>query len=201
MLEADRHGRRLDRSAQIAAVSDALADGAAAARYLARALSRTDADGDRTTNLACRSRQPTTIRWSARSGDLPNTGHGRRASCCTTAGSRRSIAQLSAPWRRDCLGRQRCKTSLSRTSCTITSKLSDRTSRSHGAISRHYSGSAIGIGEPALRRLPRSPPAHLRNRCSNLPCHPRVLDLVALDAISTDATAARIAARIVAIGR
>ena len=35
----------------------------------------------------------------------------------------------------------------------------------------------------------------------NLPCHPRVLDLVALDAISTDATAPRIAARIIAIVR
>ena len=34
MLKADPHGWRLDRAAQFAAVSDALADGAAAARDL-----------------------------------------------------------------------------------------------------------------------------------------------------------------------
>jgi hypothetical protein len=33
----------------------------------------------------------------------------------------------------------------------------------------------------------------------DLPCHPKVLDLVALEAITSNATAARIAARIAAI--
>jgi hypothetical protein len=35
----------------------------------------------------------------------------------------------------------------------------------------------------------------------DLPCHPRVLDLIALDAIASNATAARIAARIAATHR
>ena len=67
---------------------------------LPAALSRPRPARDRARIRRCRSKRATTIRWSARSGALPNTGRGRRASCSTTRGLaplERALADGLAP--------------------------------------------------------------------------------------------------------
>ena len=169
MLQADPHAWRLDRSTQFAAVSDALADGIAAARNL-----RT-----RFTDLS-----PEQI---ARELGLPVETDGRRshgridlavcripaaaaAHCALQPRAGPARTQRSpAPAPRNCSAGQRHETSLSPTNYTITSKPFDRTCRSRAATSLPCFELATGTGAPASRRWPRSPPAPLRSRCSTCP--------------------------------
>ena len=76
MLEADVHAWRLDRATQLAAVRDALADGCRAAETL-RARFPISRRMKLPPSLTCRWRRPMAIRWSDRSGGLPNTRRGR----------------------------------------------------------------------------------------------------------------------------
>lgn len=168
MLAADPHAWRLDRAAQLAAVSDALADGAATARNLQARFPGRPRENWRA-NFRCRSRPRTTIQWSARSGDLPNTGRGRHASCFTTADWPRSNTRSRVRWRRDCSAGQRHAMSLSPTNSTIMPKPFDRKRRSRSAISLRCFALATGIGAAALLSWPRSPPAPSRSRCSTCP--------------------------------
>jgi hypothetical protein len=124
------------------------------------------------TSLECLSKFRTTTRWSACSGGLRNTGNGRHASCCIAAGSRHSIEYWLAPRRSEYWGERHWRRSLWRTNCSITPKQPGRARRLRGATNRRYSESAAGIGEPALRRLQRSPPGRLRNRSSTCPVTP-----------------------------
>ena len=102
------------------------------------------------------------------------------------AGSRRSIARLSATWPCDCSGRQRRRMSLSRTSCSIISRRPDRRPRSRGATGRrlfriggwHWRTGIAALAEiaagafaqVAARSALSSPPARSgRTRCHFLP--------------------------------
>jgi hypothetical protein len=171
MLEADPHAWRLDRATQSAAVAEALADGAAVAEdfrarfagLTAQAIARELAVPIEITGRRSR---------SARSGDLPNIGSGRPASCSTAAGSRHWIWRWSTLWQSDCSGARRRKTSLSLMSFSITPKPPDRTPPSLGATGRLCSGLAAGIGAPALRRYRKSRPERLRSRCLICPAIP-----------------------------
>ena len=196
MLEADPHARRLDRAAQFAAVSDALADGAAAAKACGSAFPVSPRKRSRA-SLACRSRRPTTIPWSARSGGLPNTGRGRRALCSTAAGSPRSTRVVGALAAR-LLGQATPQ------DVFIAHELYHHTEaiRSDMPIARRHQPTLLRIGNwrwrTGIAALAEIAAGAFAQSLLDLPCHPKVLDLVAVDAISTDATAARIAARIAA---
>jgi len=82
-------------------------------------------------------------------------------------------------------------------SCTITRRRSDRTCRLRGATSRHISNWPLALAD-RIAALSEIAPEHLRSPLLDLPCHPKVAGSRAVDAISTNAAATRIAARIAA---
>ena len=85
MLKADPHAWRLDRATQLAAVTDALADGVGAARTLRARFAELSPE-QIARELGVPVETTKTIRWWDRSGGLLNIGHGRRALCSTDGG-------------------------------------------------------------------------------------------------------------------
>jgi hypothetical protein len=192
MLEADVHAWRLDRATELAAVRDALADGAATAEAL-RARFPDLAPHEIAAELDVPVARPMPIRWSDRSG-LPNT----RGAALHSALGRVALldARSQATWPRGCWGWQRREV-------FIAHELFHHieATRSDTPIARRYQPTLFRIGLALADRHRGA--GRDRGRCIaqsllGLPCHPRVLDLHRPDAIGPDATAARIAARIAA---
>jgi hypothetical protein len=200
MLEDDPHGRRLDRSAQVAAVRDALADGAAAAntqrerfpelapteiaQQLGVPVETIDDDpmvGSLWRFAEYRQRPPRIVLYHRGLALVDRTAAGPLAT--------RLLGQATVQ------------------DVFVAHELFHHIEvvRSGVPIARRYQPTLFRIGNwhwrTGIAALAEIAAGAFAQSLLNLPCHPRVLDLVALDAISTDATAARIAARVFAIGR
>jgi hypothetical protein len=197
MLEADPHARRLDRSAQFAAVRDALADGAASAKALrerfpylapqeiARELGvpieATDDDpmvGSLWRFAEYRQRPTRILLYSRGLAPLDRVVVGPLA-----------VRLLGQATPQDVF---------------IAHELFHHTEaiRSDTPIARRHQPTLFRIGgwrwRTGIATLSEIAAGAFSQSLLDLPCHPKVLDLVAVDAISTDAAATRIAARIVA---
>jgi hypothetical protein len=197
MLEADPHARRLDPAAKFAAVRAALADGAATAKALrarfpdlaphqiARELGvpveATDDDplvGSIWRFAEYRQRPARIVLYRSGLALLDSAVAG---------GLAQRLLGLATPQQ-----------------VFIAHELFHHaeTVRSDTPIAQRYRPTLFRIGgwhwRTGIAALAEIAAGAFAQSLLDLPCHPRVLDLVALDAISSDATAARVAARIAA---
>ena len=197
MLEADPHARRLDRDAQIAAVRDALAEGTATTKALRARFPRLAPQGIarelgipiETTDdypvvgtiwrfAEYRERPPRILLYS----------RGLAPVECAIAGvlAKRLLRQATPQ------------------EVFIAHELFHHieATRSDTPIARRHQPTLFRIGSwhwrTGLAALSEIAAGAFAQALLDLPCHPRVLDLVALDAISANTTAARFAARIAA---
>ena len=197
MLEADVHARPLDRATQLAAVRDALADGAATAetlraRYpdlapheIAAGLDVlvAETDGDPLVGPLWRfaeyQERPARIVLYSR-GLAPLDG---------TIAGRLAVRLLGQATPRDVFIAHELFHHIEAT-------------RSDTPIARRYQPTLFRIGgwhwRTGIAALAEIAAGAFAQSLLDLPCHPRVLDLVALEAIAPNATAARIAARVAA---
>jgi hypothetical protein len=197
MLEADPHARRLDLAAQFAAVRDALADGAATAKALR----------ERFPDLA-----PHEIARELRVPVEATDGDPLVGSIWRFAEYRQRPARILlysrglAPLDRTVAGRLAVRLLGHATpqEVFIAHELFHHaeTIRSDTPIAQRYQPTLFRIGgwhwRTGIAALAEIAAGAFAQSLLDLPCHPRVLDLVALDAISSDTTAARIAAHIAA---
>jgi len=133
--------------------------------------------------------------WSARSGDLPNIASGRPAFCFTAADSHRSsrgcrsfsraIARAATPQDVFIAHELYHHTEAIRPDMPIARR-----------YSRHYFELAAGAGGPASQALSEIAAGAFAAVAPRSACHPKVLDLVAVECHFTNAAATRIAARI-----
>jgi hypothetical protein len=197
MLEADPYARRLDRAAQFAAVRDALADGAAAAKAL-------------------RERFPDLVPQEiARELDVPTEATDDDpmvGSLWRFAEYRQRPARILlysrglAPIDRVVVGALAVRLLGQATpqDVFIAHELYHHTEaiRSDMPIARRYQPTLFRIGgwrwRTGIAALSEIAAGAFAQSLLDLPCHPKVLDLVVVNAISTNAAATRIAARIVA---
>jgi hypothetical protein len=197
MLEADPHAQRLDRAAQIAAVRDALAEGTATTKALRARFPRLAPQGIarelgipiETTDdypvvgtiwrfAEYRERPPRILLYS----------RGLAPVECAIAGvlAKRLLRQATPQ------------------EVFIAHELFHHieATRSDTPIARRHQPTLFRIGSwhwrTGLAALSEIAAGAFAQALLDLPCHPRVLDLVALDAISANTTAARFAARIAA---
>jgi len=197
MLEADPHARRLDRAAQFAAVRDALADGAAAAKALRECFPDLAPQG-----IAHKLGVPTEA-----TDDDPMVGSLWRFAEYRQRPARillysRGLAPLDrvtvGPWAVRLLGQATPQ------DVFIAHELYHHTEaiRSDIPIARRYQPTLFRIGgwrwRTGIAALSEIAAGAFAQSLLDLPCHPKVLDLVAVDAISTNAAATPIAARIAA---
>lgn len=200
MLEADVHARRLDRATQLAAVRDALADGAATAEalragfpdlapheiadHLNVAVAETDDDplvGPLWRFAEYQERPARILLYSRGLAPLGGVIAGRLA-----------VRLLGQATPRDVFMAHELFHHIEAT-------------RSDTPIARRYQPALFRIGgwqwQTGVAALAEIAAGAFAQSLLDLRCHPRVLDLIALDAIGSDATAARIAARIAATGQ
>jgi hypothetical protein len=197
MLDADPHARRLDRAAQFAAVRDALADGASSAETLR----------ERFPDLA-----PQEIAHALgvpieATDDDPMVG-----SLWRFAEYRQRPARILmysrglAPLDRAVVGplAVRLLGQATPRDVFIAHELFHHTEaiRSDTPIARRHQPTLFRVGgwrwRTSIATLSEIAAGAFAQSLLDLPCHPKVLDLVAVDAISTNAAATRIAARIAA---
>jgi hypothetical protein len=197
MLEADPHARRLDRAAQFAAVRDALADGAAAAKALRERFPDLAPQG-----IAHELGVPIEA-----TDDDPMVG-----SLWRFAEYRQRPARILlysrglAPLDRVVVGPLdvRLLGQATPQDVFIAHELYHHTEaiRSDMPIARRYQPTLFRIGgwrwRTGIAALSEIAAGAFAQSLLDLPCHPRVLDLVALEAIAPNATAAQIAARVAA---
>jgi hypothetical protein len=197
MLEADPHAWRLDRAAQAAAVRDALAEGTATAsamrerfpdlapheiaRELGVPIEATDDDplaGSIWRFAEYRERPPRILLYSRGLAPLDRALAGPLA-----------VRLLGQTTPQDIF---------------IAHELfhHDEATRSDTSIARRHQPTLFRIGgwhwRTGIAALSEIAAGAFAQGLLDLPCHPRVLDLVTLDAISASALATRIAARIAA---
>ena len=197
MLEADVHARRLDRATQLAAVRDALADGAATAEALrarfpdlapheiaARLdvpVAETDDDplvGPLWRFAEYQGRPPRILLYSRGLAPLEGVIAGRLAARLLGPATPREVF--------------------------IAHELFHHieATRSDTPIARRYQPTLFRIGgwhwRTGIAALAEIAAGAFAQSLLDLPCHPKVLDLLALEAVAPNATAARIAARIAA---
>jgi hypothetical protein len=198
MLEADRYARRLDRATQLAAVRDALADGAATAEALR----------GRFPDLA-----PQEIAHEIRlpieaTDDDPLVGSLWRFAEYQERPARILLYSRGlAPLDRVIAGRLavRLLGQVTPQDVLVAHELFHHAeaTRTDTPIARRYQPSLFRIGgwhwRTGIAALAEIAAGAFAQSLLDLPCHPKVLDLVALEAITSNATAARIAARIAAI--
>jgi hypothetical protein len=200
MLEADVHARRLDRATQLAAVRDALADGAATAEALrARypdlapyeiaaglnvAVAETDDDplvGSLWRFAEYQERPARIVLYSRGLAPLDGAIAGRLAEWLLGQATPRDVFTAHELFHHI------------------------EATRSDTPIARRYRPALFRIGgwqwRTGIAALAEIAAGAFAQSLLDLRCHPRVLDLIALDAIGSDATAARIAARIAAAHR
>jgi hypothetical protein len=200
MLKADVHARRLDRARQLAAVRDALADGAATAEALRARFSdlapheiaaglnvpvaETDDDplvGSLWRFAEYQERPARIVLYSRGLAPLDGVIAGRLA-----------VRLLGQATPRDVFVAHELFHHIEAT-------------RSDMPIARRHRPALFRIGgwqwRTGIAALAEIAAGAFAQSLLDLRCHPRVLDLIALDAIGSDATAARIAARIAATGQ
>jgi hypothetical protein len=200
MLEADVHARRLDRATQLAAVRDALADGAATAEAL-RA---------RFPDLAPHEIADQLNVPVAETDDDPLVGSLWRFAEYQKRPARivlysRGLAPLDGA----IAGRLTVRLLRQATprEVFIAHELFHHieATRSDTPIARRYQPVLFRIGgwqwRTGIAALAEIAAGAFAQSLLDLPCHPRVLDLLALEAVAPNATAARIAARIAATHR
>ncbi len=197
MLEADVHARRLDRATQLAAVRDALADGAATAEAL-RA---------RFPDLAPHEIAAELDVPVAETDDDPLVGplwrfaeyQGRPARILLYSRGLASLDGVIA----GCLAARLLGPATPR-EVFIAHELFHHieATRSDTPIARRYQPTLFRIGgwhwRTGIAALAEIAAGAFAQSLLDLPCHPRVLDLLTLEAVAPNATAARIAARIAA---
>jgi hypothetical protein len=197
MLEADVHAWRLDRATQLAAVRDALADGAATAEALRARfpelapheiaaelnvpVAETDADplvGSLWRFAEYQGRPARILLYSRGLAPLDGVIAGRLAARLLGPATPREVF--------------------------IAHELFHHmeATRSDTPIARRYQPTLFRIGgwhwRTGIAALAEIAAGAFAQSLLDLPCHPRVLDLLALEAVAPNATAARIAARIAA---
>jgi hypothetical protein len=200
MLEADVHARRLDRATRLAAVRDALADGAATAEalrarfpdlapheiadHLNVAVVETDDDpliGSLWRFAEYQERPARIVLYSRGLAPLDGEIAGRLA-----------VRLLGQATPRDVFIAHELFHHIEAT-------------RSDTPIARRYRPTLFRIGgwqwRTGIAALAEIAAGAFAQSVLDLPCHPRVLDLLALEAIGSDAAAARIATRIAAAHR
>jgi len=200
MLEADVHARRLDRATQLAAVRDALADGAATAEalrarfpdlapheiaaHLNVAVVETDDDplvGSLWRFAEYQERPARIVLYSRGLAPLDGVIAGRL-----------TVQLLGRATPRDVFTAHELFHHVEAT-------------RTDTPIARRYKPSLFRIGgwhwRTGIAALAEIAAGAFAQSLLGLPCHPKLLDLIALDAIALNATAARIAARIAAAGQ
>jgi len=200
MLEADVHARRLDRATQLTAVREALADGAATAEALRARypdlapheiaaglnvpVAETDDDplvGSLWRFAEYQERPVRIVLYSRGLAPLDDAIAGRLA-----------VRLLGQATPRDVFVAHELFHHIEAT-------------RSDTPIARRYQPALFRIGgwqwRTGIAALAEIAAGAFAQSLLDLPCHPRVLDLIALDAIASNATAARIAARIAATHR
>jgi hypothetical protein len=200
MLEPDVHAAQLDRATQLAAVGDALADGAATAEALRKRfpglapheiaagldvpVTETDDDplvGPLWRFAEYRGRPARILLYSRGLAPLDHMIAGRLA-----------VRLLGRATPRDVFIAHELFHHIEAT-------------RSQTPIARRYQPTLFRIGgwrwRTGIAALAEIAAGAFAQSLLDLPCHPRVLDLIALDAIASNATAARIAARIAATGQ
>jgi hypothetical protein len=198
MLEADPHARRLDREAQIAAVRDALAEGTATANALRERFPRLAPQG-----IARELRVPIET-----TDDDPMVGPIWRFAEYRERPARillysRGLAPLECAIA-GVLAKRLLKQATPQ-EVFIAHELFHHieATRSDTPIARRHQPTLFRIGgwhwRTGLAALSEIAAGAFAQGLLDLPCHPRVLDLVALDSISANTAAARIAARIAAV--
>jgi hypothetical protein len=198
MLEADPHAQRLDRATKLAAVSDALAEGTVAAKAL-----RTRFPDSAPQEIARELGVPVeTIDDDPAVGSLWRFAEYRQRPARIVL-YRRGLAPLdrvaTAPLAMRLLGPATPQ------DVFIAHELFHHAEaiRPDIPMARRYQATLFRIGglswRTGLPALSEIAAGSFAQGLLDLPCHPRVLDLVALDAVSAGATAARIAARIASI--
>jgi hypothetical protein len=198
MLEADPHARRLDRDAQIAAVRDALAEGTATAKALRERFPRLAPQG-----IARELGVPIET-----TDDDPMVGPIWRFAEYRERPARillysRGLAPLE--WAITGALAERLLGQATPRGVFIAHELFHHieATRSDAPIARRHQPTLFRIGgwhwRSGLAALSEIAAGTCAQGLLDLPCHPRVLDLVALDAISANTTAARFAARIAAV--
>jgi hypothetical protein len=198
MLEADAHARRLDRATQLAAVRDALADGTATAKNLRARFPDSSPQG-----IAHALGVPVEI-----VDDDPMVGSLWRFAEYRARPTRivlysRGLAPLDrlvkTPLAMRMLGPATPQ------DVFIAHELFHHAEaiRPDVPIARRYQAILFRIGglswRTGLAALPEIAAGAFAQGLLDLPCHPRVLDLLALDAVSANDTAARLASRIASI--
>lgn len=200
MLEADVHARRLDRATQLTAVRDALADGAATAEALQVRfpdlaphqiadrldvpVAETDADplvGSLWRFAEYQGRPTRILLYSRGLAPLDSVIAGRLAARLLGPATPREVF--------------------------IAHELFHHieATRSDTPIARRYQPTLFRIGgwhwRTGIAALAEIAAGAFAQSLLGLPCHPRVLDLLALEAVAPNATAARIAARLAVTDR
>jgi hypothetical protein len=199
MLEADPHAWRLDRATQSAAVSEALADGAATAADL-----RTRFPGLTAQAIARELGVPIEATDDdPRVGSLWRFAEYRQRPARIVL-YRRGLAPLdqavAGPLAERLLGRATPQ------DVFVAHELYHHAeaTRSDTPIARRYRPTVFRIGgwhwRTGIAALSEIAAGAFAQSLLDLPCHPKALDLVALNVISTDATGTRTPGRISAIG-
>jgi hypothetical protein len=195
MLESDPHARRLDHATQLAAVRDALADGTATAKTL-----RARFPGAGAQTIAHELGVPIeTVDDDPMVGSLWRFAE-YRARPTRIVLYRRGIAPLDSvaktPLAVRVLGPATPR------DVFIAHELFHHAEaiRPDVPVARRYQATLFRIGglswRTGLAALSEIAAGAFAQGLLDLPCHPRVLDLLALDAVSAQATAARIAGHI-----
>ena len=197
MLEADPHARRLDPATQLAAVSDALADGAATAKAL-----RARFPDLAPHMIAHELGVPIEV-----TDDDPLVGsiwrfaeyrQGPARIVLYSRGLEPLYRAVVGPLALQLLGHA---TPLD---VFVAHELfhHTETTRPDPPIARRYQPTLFRIGNwhwrTGIAALSEVAAGAFAQSLLDLPCHPRVLDLIALDAVAPDTTASQIAARVAA---
>ena len=196
MLEDDPHGWRLDRTAQVAAVRDGLAEGAATASALReRFPDLTPAEMAEQLGVPVETTDDDPM-----VGSLWRFAEYRQRPPHILL-YRRGLASLDRALIGPLLGKATAQ------DVFVAHELFHHieADRSDIPIARRHQPTLFRIGNwrwrTGIAALAEIAAGAFAQLLLGLPCHPRLLDLIALDAVAADATAARIAARVMAIGR
>jgi hypothetical protein len=200
MLEADPHARRLDRATQLAAVGDALADGAATATAW-----RVRFPGHAPHEIAREFR----LRIEATDDD-PMIGSLWRFAEYQQRPARillysRGLAPLDRVVKGALAVRLLGRATPREVFIAHELYHHAETIRTDIAVARRYQPTLIRIGgwrwRTGIAALAEIAAGAFAQSLLDLPCHPKLLDLVALDALGANSVVPRIAARIAEIGR
>jgi hypothetical protein len=200
MLEADPHARRLDRAARFAAVHDALGDGAATAKTLRQRFPQLAPD-----QIARELGVPLEA-----TDDDPLVGSLWRFAEYRQRPARillysRGLAPLDRAVAGDLAVRLIGRATPSDVFVAHELFHHAEAIRPETPIARRYQPTLFRIGgwhwRTGIAALSEIAAGAFAQALLDLPCHPRVLDLIALDAISSGAAAAAIAARIASCDR